>query len=235
MAIDTSYFDGSKNPKNWFSCLHHNLKFSKAHPDYFRPEGITIFSGSQGEGKTLSACELCKNILRDYPKAIFCTNLPIKGIFNKTVEFTGLDDLENINNGELGVVYLIDEIQNYLNSLLSKNVPLSTIVNLTQQRKQRKLIIGTSQVYGRMAKPLREQVKNVVLCNKKFWFLQFNQLIDSMQTQEVNGQLHTVVKHTFIWFHTPAMYKSYDTYKKQYGLTRPEKDVIVVNSENLLN
>lgn len=235
MAIDMDYFNGSKNPKHWFSCLNHNLKFNKTHPNYFRPEGITIFSGSQGEGKTLSACEFCKKILKDYPKSIFCTNLEIKGIYNRTVEFNCLDDLENVNNGEYGVVYLIDEIQNYLNSLLSKDVPLSTIVNLTQQRKQRKLIVGTSQVYGRMAKPLREQVKNIVLCHKKLWFIQFNQLIDSMETQEVNGQLHTVVKKAFIWFHTPAMYKSYDTYKKQYGLTKPEKNVVVVNSENLLN
>ena len=135
-----------------------------------------------------------------------------------------------------GVVYFIDEIQNYLNSLLSRNVPLSTIVNLTQQRKQRKLIIGTSQVYGRMAKPLREQVKNVVLCKKIFGFIQFNRLIDSTETIEKDGKLVSVPKRIFWWFHSPELYKSYDTYKKQYGLSKSaDNKVVVVNSDYLNN
>ena len=186
MEISYDYFEGSKNPKNLVDCVKHTMEFNKNHPDYFKPEGITIFTGSQGEGKTLSATELARNICRDYPKCYFCTNLEVKGIYNKTFDFEGLESLELINNDEKGVVFFIDEIQNYLNSLLSKNVPLSTIVNLTQQRKQRKLIIGTSQVYGRMAKPLREQVKNVIICRKFLKFIQINQLIDSMETTEVN-------------------------------------------------
>lgn len=233
MAINYDYFEGSKNPKSIIDCIEFNLEFNRLHPNYFKPEGITIFSGSQGEGKSLSAVQFCKKILNDYPNAIFCTNLHVSGVLNKQIEFQGLDDLETVSNGEMGVVYLIDEIQNYLNSLLSKDVPLSTIVNLTQQRKQRKLIVGTSQVYGRMAKPLREQVKNVVLCHKVLGFIQFNRLIDSMQTQEVNGQLVTVPKKSFIWFHSPKLYRSYDTYKKQYGLTRKEKNVVIVKNDDL--
>lgn len=233
MAINYDYFEGSKNPKSIIDCIGFNLEFNRLHPNYFKPEGITIFSGSQGDGKSLSAVQFCKKILNDYPNAIFCTNLHVSGVLNKQIEFQGLDDLETVSNGEMGVVYLIDEIQNYLNSLLSKDVPLSTIVNLTQQRKQRKLIVGTTQVYGRMAKPLREQVKNVVLCHKVLGFIQFNRLIDSMQTQEVNGQLVTVPKKSFIWFHSPKLYRSYDTYKKQYGLTRKEKNVVVVKNDDL--
>lgn len=234
MSLNYDYFRGSKNPKSLVDCIQNNIEFNKAHPHYFHPEGITIFAGSQGEGKSLSAVQFCKKILMEYPKCVFCTNLEVKGIYNKTVEFTGLDCLETINNGEFGVVYLVDEIQNYLNSLLSKDVPLSTIVSLTQQRKQRKIIVGTSQVYGRMAKPLREQVKNVVLCKKILMFIQYNCLIDSMETQEVNGKLETVPKKRFLWFHSPELYKSYDTYKKQYGLTKPDKNIVVLNSNESL-
>ena len=100
MAINYDYFEGSKNPKDILDCIKNNVEFNKNHPDYFKPEGITIFSGSQGEGKTLSAIELIKNILVDYPKAVFCTNTEIKGIYNRTCEFTGLECLETINNGE---------------------------------------------------------------------------------------------------------------------------------------
>jgi hypothetical protein len=78
MAILDDYFEGSKNPKDIIDCISYNSSFNKEHPDYFKPEGITIFSGSQGEGKTLSAVEFCKNILVDYPKAVFCTNTPVK-------------------------------------------------------------------------------------------------------------------------------------------------------------
>lgn len=234
MKIPYDYFRGSKNPKNLADCLAHNFDFNKNHPDFFKPEGITIFSGAQGQGKTLSATELARNICFDYPKAIFCTNLKVLGIYNEVVEFTGLECLETVNNGEYGVVYFIDEIQNYLNSLLSKDVPLSTIVNLTQQRKQRKLIIGTSQVYGRMAKPLREQVQNIILCKKVLGFIQFNRLIDSTESTEIDGRIVTKPKKSFIWFHTPLMYNSYDTYKKQYGLTRKEKNIVVVNQDEML-
>lgn len=231
MSVEYRYFEGSKNPKNVVDCIKNNIEFNKLHPNYFHPEGITIFCGSQGEGKTLSAVQFCKSILMEYPKCKFCTNLPVEGIFNKTYVFEDLDCLETVNNGEYGVLFLIDEIQNYLNSLLSKNVPMSTIISLTQQRKQRKMIVATSQVYGRMAKPLREQVKNVVLCKKVLGFIQFNRLIDSMETQEVNGKLVTVPKKRFWWFHSPALYKSYDTYKKQYGLTKPpETNVTILNT-----
>lgn len=235
MAVDYEYFRESKNPKNIIDCLKFNAEFRKNHPNYFYPEGITIFSGSQGDGKTLSATRLVTNILRDYPKAIFCTNLEVKSVFNKTIEFTGLEDLEKVNNGEQGVVFLIDEIQNYLNSLMSRNIPLSTIVELTQQRKQRKLIVGTSQVYSRMAKPLREQVRNVVICKKYFKFVQVNKLIDSQETKEnSSGKLITYPKETFVWLHNPLFYKSYNTYQKQYGLTRKENNVVVIDKENNL-
>ncbi len=34
------------------------------------------------------------------------------------------------------------------------------MIEVSQQRKQRKHIVGTSQQFMRLAKPLREQVKN---------------------------------------------------------------------------
>ncbi len=130
------------------------------------------------------------------------------------IEYDGLDCLKYINNGNLGVVYFIDEIHLELNSLESKNIDISIIVEISQQRKQRKKIIATSQVFMRMAKPLREQVFDIVICTNYFGCLQFNKSIDGFQSYEENGKLHACVKSRSIWFHTYEMYGRYDTYAK---------------------
>lgn len=139
----------------------------------------------------------------------------ISGKHNKvTVQYTGLDCLKYVNNGKLGVIFFIDEIHLELNSLESKNVPVEVMVEISQQRKQRKHIIGTSQRYIRMAKPLREQVRDIVACKCYFGCIQYNQLIDGDSTHEVSGDLAYDVRRRMLWFHSPLMYKAYDTYAK---------------------
>ena len=89
------------------------------------------------------------------------------------------------------------------------------MTQISQQRKQRKHIIGTSQVFGRMAKPLREQFSNVILCKGYFNILQKNSLIDrdSLQGEESTGTNITgQVKKNFWFFRSPKMFKRYDTY-----------------------
>ena len=57
------------------------------------------------------------------------------------VEYDGIDCLKEIENGEEGVLYLIDEIHLEFNSLESKNIPIEVIIEISQQRKQRKHIV----------------------------------------------------------------------------------------------
>lgn len=130
------------------------------------------------------------------------------------IEYDGLDCLKYINNNDLGVVFLIDELHLELNSLESKNIDIDVIVEISQQRKQRKKIIGTSQVYMRLAKPLREQIFDVVICRNFFGCFQFNKSIDGSTAREENGKLVCSVKGRFFWFHTFDMYSRYDTYAK---------------------
>lgn len=136
---------------------------------------------------------------------------------NRIFPFENNDDLSNYDNDEFGIIYLIDEITLYLNSLESKNVNMDTMTEISQQRKQRKHIVTTSQVFGRMAKPLREQFSNVILCKNYLGFLQYNRLIDrdSIDTESsTDTNITGEVKQKFLWFHDPKMYKRYDTYKK---------------------
>lgn len=208
------YLRGSLNPKNLFDLIKYKFKFYKEHPFYFNPEGLTIFCGPQGSGKTLSATQYIKKILSEYPKAILVTNTEIKGITNKIIDYDGIDCLKSIENGEHGVIYFIDEIHLEFNSLESKSIPIDVMVEISQQRKQRKHIVGTSQVFQRMAKPLREQIKNVVICKKLFGFIQYNKLVDGTTSYEENGKLHFESVTRFFWFHSPGLYNVYDTYKK---------------------
>ncbi len=131
-----------------------------------------------------------------------------------TIEYTGLDMLKYVNNAECGVIFLIDEIHLELNSLESKNVDIEVMVEISQQRKQRKHIIGTSQIFMRMAKPLREQIYDVIICHNFFQLLQFNKYINGMTAVEKDGKLEAEVKGRYLWWHNPAYYEQYDTYTK---------------------
>lgn len=216
--MQKEYLKGSKSLANIFKWLGYKRKFAREHPDYFDPSGTLIFCGAQGYGKTLSAVQYVVKLANAYPRSILVTNVAIdQSAFPEGYdirEYNGLDDLKNICNGEYGVIYLIDEIHLELNSLESKNVDVDIMVEISQQRKQRKHIVGTSQIYGRMAKPLREQIRDVVLCKCYFGCFQFNKLIDAFESQEKDGKLEAMVKARLLWFHNPDLYSLYDTYQK---------------------
>lgn len=189
-------------------------KLKNKNPDELNVTGINIFTGPQGSGKSLSMVHYAKEIIKDNPKALVVYNTDLNFDFpNKKKEYEGFSDFQ-IENGIYGVIYILDEIHLILNSLESKGVPLSVIVELSQQRKQRKLILGTSQVYSRMAKPLREQIQNVIVCKNFFKLLQFNYLINAFETKEVDGELKVKKTKISFFFHSKGDYKAYDTYKK---------------------
>lgn len=214
--ISYSSLNGSKNPINLFSVFKYKREFKKSHPTYFDPDGLIVFCGPQGAGKTLSAVQYVTDLTWIYPKCKLVTNVDIKGLNPnvEVIEYTGIDSLTSIENGYEGVIYLIDEIHLEFNSLESKNIPIEVMVEVSQQRKQRKHIVGTSQQFMRLAKPLREQVKNLVICQNFFGCLQFNRLIDGTTIHEENGHIKMDIKKKSWWFHNPTLYNSYDTYAK---------------------
>lgn len=134
---------------------------------------------------------------------------------NEVFPFVDNDDLARYENDQRGVIFLIDEIQLYMNSLKSNNINMDTMTQISQQRKQRKHIVATSQVFGRMAKPLREQFSCIVVCKSYLGsLLQYNRMIDRDSINESTDDSHVTgeVKERFVWLHSPAMYKRYDTY-----------------------
>lgn len=77
-SIDTELLKGSLNFFNFFKLIKFRLDFAKEHPNYFVPEGLMTFCGSQGSGKTLSAVQYCSKCLDKFVNCIFCTNVEIK-------------------------------------------------------------------------------------------------------------------------------------------------------------
>ena len=123
-------------------------------PDFFRDYGVHIVAGEQGSGKTVTVAYLLKRYKRMYPKIKVKTNFEYK---HEDGKINSWEDVVKSENGIYGEIDVIDEIQNWFNSLQSKDFPVEMMTEITQQRKQRKCIIGTSQVFTRVAKPIREQ------------------------------------------------------------------------------
>ena len=214
---DKIYFEGSKNPWNIISSLAFDHRFFRENPDYFEPCGIWVFCGSQGSGKTLSAVKCLKKLHREYPAALICTNLDIHGLDVPVIPFTQYEQLLSISNGIKGIIFLIDEIHVLWNSLESKDIPVSEMAIFSQMRKDRRVIIGTSQVYGRIAKPIREQLKYVVKCRSYLKYIQVNEVINPNPdgyTGENDGQMEGELLHTEVFFHSPEDYQAYDTLSK---------------------
>ena len=132
--------------------------------DGFQYAGLWTFSGSQGSGKTLLMMHLLKQVLEDSPNAIVVSNISIYGV--PSIPYTGINDFEDHVNGRDGAIFVIDEIHTLFNSLESAKMPLSTMQVWCQNRKNRRLILGTSQRFNRVAKGVREQTTWNYECRK---------------------------------------------------------------------
>lgn len=94
MAYDTlQALRGSIEPEDLISSIKYNRQFKKEHPDWFEPDGIIVFSGPQGSGKTLSAVRYIDKLLTAYPKAKICSNVDIKGYQDRFIFFDSVKNL----------------------------------------------------------------------------------------------------------------------------------------------
>lgn len=214
---DIDYFKGSHNPLNFIKSLFFDRQFYHLNPSYMDPCGIWVFCGAQGSGKTLSAVKCLKALVKEYPGAVVCSNLNIYGLDCDIVNFSEYELLGSLDNGYDGVIFLIDEIHVLWNSLESRNIPISEIGIFSQNRKSRRIILGTSQVYSRIAKPIREQLRYCILCNSLAKYIQINTIVDPNsdgQSGEHDGELEGEVIGREWFIHSPDDYMSYSTLDK---------------------
>lgn len=189
----------------------------------FRPFGLKMFCGRQGCGKTMSMVWYLDMLRRKYPKALIYTNFSYR---HQTGSLESLNDLLVYRNGEDGIIFAIDEIQNEFSSAVSKDFPETLLSEITMQRKQKMTILATSQVFSRVAKPLREQCYEVLDCRTFFgrWTAvkcydaeDYCSIIDCYNAEK-KFKLPKKWKRSFI--QTDSLRDSYDTYEKVKRLSR---------------
>lgn len=152
--------------RNFFLKIFYDLPKAKArdffqrNPDSMNIHGLFMFCGGQGSGKTISAIYLIREMLHKYPLIKVRSNISISFQHG---QITHWKQLINVHNGEIGQIDFLDETQNWFSSNESKNFPVEMLEEITQERKKHKVIIGTSQVFTRLSKPMREQVTYLCL------------------------------------------------------------------------
>lgn len=225
MRMSTSqYLKKGLNIKDLSKLLKDRRYLKDTYYTEFPHSGLWLFCGSQGQGKTASALQFVVNILRVYPKCHLVTNVDFKlpaDMENQVYAFTSTDDLATYgSNGLDGVIFFIDEIHLCWNSLESKSITPADMIEFAQSRKQRRLIVGTSQRLNRLAKPAREQLKYVVDCHCFFGLLQRNMLINMDEAHEMPDGTLMIEKARNMWFfHDWNLRHSYDTYQKMTRIT----------------
>ncbi len=141
----------------------------------FPYHGVYCFCGRQGSGKTISAVRLISNIYLDYKDVYLVTNVNINtDILNhipkeNIIPFTRYYQLFFTYNKP--VIFLIDEAHILFNSLESKNADLNMFQVISQNRKNQRIFILTSQVFSRLQLVMREQINTVITCSTWFQFI----------------------------------------------------------------
>ncbi len=184
-----------------------NDKFEK-NPEFFRHQGLIIYEGRQGNGKTIAMIHDARDMQTEYPKAKCLSNLNYK---KQDEELDDWRKLVDYKNGIYGIIAIMDETQNWFSSNQSKDFPPEMLQVITQNRKNRRVILGTSQNFYLLAKAIRSQTTEVRRCVTLFGCLtivrRFEPILDS------EGKVVEWKKRGMYFFvHDKDLRDSYDTY-----------------------
>ena len=180
------------------------------------PTGSRVYKGFQGSGKTLSMVFYAFKIQEEYPDCLIYSNIKIKGLKNYTYfnDDKGLFEALETRNGGAGVLVLLDEAHLYFSK--KSGIPLDVLTAISQQRKDRRRIVFSSQIWEELDISLRKQVKEIVTCCTYFGKFQFNVISDgeSLTYDKLASEYVAKKIRTEIFKHTQELYNSYDTCQK---------------------
>lgn len=184
--------------------------FLNRDPNAFTEYGIHMVCGRQGAGKTITVVYLLNKWRQMFPNLQIYTNMDYK---YQTGELDHWKELVLRKNGIYGIVNVIDEIHTWFSNKESKDLPPEVLGEISQQRKQKKCIIGTAQVFSKIAKPLREQTHFVYVPYTFFGILTIVRMADATDYDSEKDKFKKY-KGFFIFVHDKELRDSYDTYKR---------------------
>lgn len=184
--------------------------FFARNPDSMNVHGLFMFCGRQGSGKTIAALYVMRALLQKFPLIKIRSNISVDFQHGKIEHW---QDIINVHNGEIGQIDFLDEAQNWFSSNESKNFPPDMLQEVTQERKKHKVIMGTSQVFTRLAKPLREQT--TYLCEPHTLFGCFTVcLVFKPELKDDGTLLKKRFLRMFCFVHDDDLRNCYNTYER---------------------
>lgn len=178
-------------------------------PNTFKEYGMHLICGEQGSGKTTVAAYLVRKMKKIYPRLIVRSNFSCTA---QDYPLTTWEELTLDTNGIYGEVDVIDEIQNWFSTNASRNFPPDMLTIITQQRKVRRCILATSQVFTRVAKPIRENTYLMYYPFTVFGCITFVRVYKPILNE--SGDLKERKLRKFFFFvHDEELRNMFDSYK----------------------
>lgn len=179
------------------------------------PTGSIVWKGYQGSGKTLSMIHYIYQIKQEWPNCIIYSNVILYDIDYIYIsnDFV-LDQALKCQNGPNGILIVIDEAHLFFNK--KNGIPLDVLTCISQQRKDRRRLCFTSQIWEELDVSLRKQVKEVVDCHNIFNYIQINTISDgeTITYDKLQGTWTAKKIRTEIFKHNDKLYKLFDTRQK---------------------
>lgn len=185
-------------------------------PDAFPVQGLIVYTGRQGYGKTISMLEFVRRLQDEYPLCKVITNVDYR---YQDAELKHWKQLVNYKNGVHGVIVVMDELQNWFSCNQSKNFPPEMLQVITQNRKNRRLILGTAQNFYLLSKAIRSQCTEVRECFTIGGCLTVVRRREPFLDSEGNVA-EWKNRGMYFYVHSPRLRESYDTYKVIESLSK---------------
>lgn len=198
--------------------------------NFFNASGLIIFEGKQGSGKTISAVREASLLKARFPECKVYSNTDLIFQDGGLVDWT---PLTQIDNGKYGMVFLLDEISIWFNNRAWKGsggkggFPPEMLQVVTQNRKCKRLIIGTAQSAQLCDKQIRIQANYFVKCGTLLGCITYQ--VWRVPEWDSDGNLLKMRFKRFTWFvQSDFLRQCYDTYATIKTL---DKVGIEVNNE----
>lgn len=182
--------------------------------NFFNASGLIIFEGRQGSGKTISAVREVSILKARFPECKVYSNTDLIFQDGGLIDWSPLTVLDN---GIYGMIYLLDEISIWFNNRAWKGsggkggFPPEMLQVVTQNRKCKRLIIGTAQSAQMCDKTIRMQANYFVKCGTILGCITYQ--LWRVPEWDSDGNLLKMRFKKFNWFvHSDFLRACYDTY-----------------------